>query len=149
MTNKIAKETQKKIRQIQEELKKLASEINTQRNESTQDEGLSIHNELLDKKTYLEEQLFNLEQSQLEFSNRKSSNKSKVDIGIEATIDIDGKKKNMTLVSSAQADPTKGLISLESPIGQALLGQKVGSKIKIPTPAGERIFSILSLNFGS
>lgn len=45
--------------------------------------------------------------------------------------DAEGENMTLTLVDVAEADPTKGLISVKSPIGQALLGQSVGAKVKV------------------
>lgn len=48
----------------------------------------------------------------------------------------DGEREEFRLVGSAEADPTKGLISNQSPLGKALLGKKVGDKARITTPDG-------------
>jgi transcription elongation factor GreA len=40
------------------------------------------------------------------------------------------------IVGVREADPSNGRISNESPFGKALLGQKVGAKVKVNTPAG-------------
>ena len=41
------------------------------------------------------------------------------------------------IVGSAEADSMKGFISNESPMGQALIGAKIGDFVKVVTPAGE------------
>ncbi len=41
-----------------------------------------------------------------------------------------------TVVGSNEAKPLEGLISNESPIGQAVLGKKVGDTIKVKAPSG-------------
>lgn len=46
--------------------------------------------------------------------------------------DDSGEEMKFTLVDSAESDPTSGMISITSPIGQALLGQPVGAKVKVP-----------------
>ncbi|MEO8085002.1 MAG: transcription elongation factor GreA [Ardenticatenales bacterium] len=51
-------------------------------------------------------------------------------------VDGDGEREEFRLVGSAEADPTKGLISNQSPLGKALLGKKVGDRAKITTPDG-------------
>lgn len=63
----------------------------------------------------------------------------KVDLGCKVTIhdsDID-ETVEYEIVGSTEADPLNGKISNESPIGEALLGKKVGSKFKVSTPNGE------------
>ena len=52
-----------------------------------------------------------------------------------------------TLVGATEADPAKLYISTESPIGDALMGAKVGQIVKIQTPGGTamlRVDEILS-----
>jgi transcription elongation factor GreA len=50
-----------------------------------------------------------------------------------------------TLVSESEADLKAGKISVNSPIGQGLLGKKVGDKVVIKTPGGEFNFEILDI----
>jgi transcription elongation factor GreA len=50
------------------------------------------------------------------------------------------------LVTSEEADVTKGLISTTSPIGRSLMGKKVGDEVTVVTPTGEREMEILKLS---
>ncbi|MCB0124876.1 MAG: transcription elongation factor GreA [Caldilineaceae bacterium] len=50
-----------------------------------------------------------------------------------------------TIVGSLEADPVNGRISNESPIGKALLGKKVGNKVKVESPGGEIEFQIVKI----
>jgi len=49
------------------------------------------------------------------------------------------------LVTTEEADATKGLISTTSPIGKALLGKRVGDDVSVQTPAGPREFEVLRI----
>jgi transcription elongation factor GreA len=49
------------------------------------------------------------------------------------------------IVGSVEADPTKGRISNESPIGKALLGHGVGDEVAVSTPGGVLHFQIVSI----
>jgi transcription elongation factor GreA len=49
------------------------------------------------------------------------------------------------LVTTEEADATKGLISTTSPIGKALLGRRVGDEVKVHTPAGVKEFEVVRL----
>lgn len=40
------------------------------------------------------------------------------------------------LVGSSEADPLKGMISNESPVGEAILGKKKGEDVDVQTPGG-------------
>ena len=50
------------------------------------------------------------------------------------------------LVTTEEADATKGLISTTSPIGRALLGKKVGDEVTAATPAGQKDFEVVKLH---
>lgn len=50
-----------------------------------------------------------------------------------------------TIVGSAEADPTEFKISNESPVGQAILGQKVGSIVEVNVPAGLLKYEIMNI----
>ena len=64
-------------------------------------------------------------------------NKGAVEFGSSVTLVTDeGSKKNYKVVGSAEAAPLQGKISIESPVGRALLGHKVGDKIDVETPSG-------------
>ncbi len=49
------------------------------------------------------------------------------------------------LVTSEEADVSKGLISTTSPIGRGLMGKKVGDTVKIATPNGIRELEVRAL----
>ena len=70
-----------------------------------------------------------------------------VRIGTWVTIKEEGFDEEETyyLVGAAEADPSQGRISNESPLGRALLGAKVGSKVKFRAPQGETVFFIVKI----
>src|SRR3954463_3653120 len=49
------------------------------------------------------------------------------------------------LVTSEEADVTKGLISTTSPIGRSLMGKRTGDTVTVVTPNGDRELEVLSL----
>lgn len=60
-----------------------------------------------------------------------------VDLGSKVTVEEeDGTVSTYTIVGHAEADPAKGLISNESPLGKALMGHKKGDEVEIHTPSG-------------
>jgi transcription elongation factor GreA len=48
----------------------------------------------------------------------------------------DGEIESYTIVGTVEADARKGKISNESPIGRALMGKRVGQKVRVVAPAG-------------
>ncbi len=55
------------------------------------------------------------------------------------------KKIEYTLVSPEEADFQAGKISVTSPVGQGLMGAKVGEKVQVKAPAGMLEFEILNI----
>ena len=49
------------------------------------------------------------------------------------------------IVGSAEVDPVNGRVSNESPIGRALMGQRVGATVSYQAPAGEIKLTILGI----
>ncbi len=58
------------------------------------------------------------------------------------------KEITYTLVSKAEADLKAKKISVDSPIGQGLLGKAVGDVVDITTPGGNISFEILEISVG-
>ncbi len=52
------------------------------------------------------------------------------------------------LVGSTEANAMQNKISDQSPIGKAILGEKVGNTVKVETPAGVMELEILEINKG-
>ena len=53
---------------------------------------------------------------------------------------------NFEIVGSVDAEPAKGRISNESPVGRGLVGHAVGEIVEIPIPAGSASFKILNIS---
>jgi len=69
-----------------------------------------------------------------------------VGLGCKVLCAMDGEKQEFTIVGSAEVDVTKGKISNESPIGQALLGKKVGDIVEVEVPNGKIRYKILDIH---
>ncbi len=70
-----------------------------------------------------------------------------VNLGSKVTVlDVEfDEEMEYSIVGSTEADPMNGRISNESPLGMALLGQKVGATVMADTPDGEVAFKILKI----
>ena len=59
-------------------------------------------------------------------------------------LDVDKNEKvTYRLVTSEDADVTRGLISTTSPIGRSLLNKREGDTVEVKIPSGTRIFEVL------
>lgn len=69
-----------------------------------------------------------------------------IGIGSSVKVRYGDKEKMMTVVGATEADPIRGLISNDSPLGQALIGKKVGDEVEVDVPAGKITYSILEVS---
>lgn len=68
-----------------------------------------------------------------------------VAVGSTINVESKGKEKSYTIVGPQEINPVKGLISNESPLGEAFLGHKAGETVEITTPAGKTKYKILEI----
>lgn len=69
-----------------------------------------------------------------------------VGIGSIVTVrDSDDDDWEFTMVSPVEANPNRDKISDESPVGEALIGKRVGDKVTVNTPAGKMRYEIISI----
>jgi transcription elongation factor GreA len=72
----------------------------------------------------------------------------RVRIGSTVTVSEEGfdEEETYNIVGAAEANPAEGRISNESPIGQALLGARIGDVVLVETPGGTIEFAIRSIS---
>ncbi|HHE76783.1 MAG TPA: transcription elongation factor GreA [Candidatus Parcubacteria bacterium] len=79
---------------------------------------------------------------------KPSRRKNVIDVG--ATVELEEGKSNnsniFTIVGTIEADPVLGKISNESPIGQALLGHKIGDKIVVSSPV-KKVYKVKKIKY--
>jgi transcription elongation factor GreA len=68
-----------------------------------------------------------------------------IQVGSTVTIEEDGEPATYTIVGAAEADPRKGKISNESPIGKAIIGHKAGETLQVEAPGGHFKVKILKV----
>ncbi|KXK48442.1 MAG: transcription elongation factor GreA [Chloroflexi bacterium OLB13] len=74
----------------------------------------------------------------------EGASKGIVSAGSRVTIVEKGSKEPelYMLVGSAEANPSEGKISVDSPMGRALMGHKTGAKVTVKAPDGDFVVTI-------
>lgn len=68
---------------------------------------------------------------------------------VSFTDEASGKAQTFTIVGSAEASPSEGKLSNESPVGKALVGGKLGSVVTVQLPKGDpRKLKITKIDVG-
>jgi transcription elongation factor GreA len=63
--------------------------------------------------------------------------------------DLDsGREAEHTIVSAAESDPANGRLSIDSPLGRALTGARVGDEVTFDAPRGQRRLEIVAIDAG-
>lgn len=69
-----------------------------------------------------------------------------------AIVDVereDGEEFTWRLVDKEESDPKRGRISIQSPVGRALMRKEEGDVVEVKTPAGPTEYEILAVRYGS
>lgn len=61
-------------------------------------------------------------------------------------LDLDDEEE-FTLVGAGEEDYDNGRILASSPIGDALLGKRIGDKVDVPVPRGKLVYEIVDIRF--
>lgn len=73
--------------------------------------------------------------------------KDVITVGARVTVQEEGfPPDTYFLVGAKEAQPSKGMISNESPIGRALLDHRVGDLVEIVTPAGKINLKVIKID---
>lgn len=73
------------------------------------------------------------------------SGTSIIDVGHKVTVHVNSSQSVFHIVGEWEADPGQKKISPSSPLGQALMGKKVGDKVEVAAPAGKILYTIVAI----
>jgi transcription elongation factor GreA len=142
--------TKKKLVQLQEELENLktegrktvAEDLKTAKELGDLSEN-SEYIEARERQQRLEKKIGELSQmvrNAVVISTRKKHDE--VEVGSTVHAERGGEKVTFVIVGSNEANPIEGLISNESPLGEALIGHKAGDKVVFNSPKGKAEYKI-------
>jgi transcription elongation factor GreA len=66
--------------------------------------------------------------------------------GSTVEVEFDGQSETWVLVGSSEADPARGRLSYQSPVGQALIGRRAGDEITVQLPGARQIYRVRSVS---
>jgi transcription elongation factor GreA len=104
-----------------------------------------------ERQSFIEGRILELEDklSRAEVIDISQQNGSKVMFGARVKL-VDEETDEETIyriVGPDEADINEGLLSINSPVAQAVLGKEAGDSVEVATPGGVRYFEILEVNF--
>ena len=71
-----------------------------------------------------------------------------VALGVAVTVrDVEsGHERVHAMVSAAESDPASGKLSIDSPLGRALTGARVGEQVTFDAPRGRRTLEVVAID---
>ena len=102
-----------------------------------------------DEQAFVEGRILELEhitKSAVAVESNGNNKNGQAGIGSKVKVNKDGQILEFQIVGSMEADPIAGKISIESPLGGALMDKKVGDEIEVDLPAGLIKYKILEIN---
>ena len=127
--------------------REIAERIKTAREWGDLKENAEYHDAKNDQ-AHLETKILRIREQLLHAEVREVETQTDV-VGFGSRVEVEdtgrGKTTAYTLVSAPEADPTEGKVSIDSPMGRALTGARVGDAVKLETPRGVRELKVLSI----
>lgn len=105
-----------------------------------------------ERQSFIEGRILELEDklARAEVIDISKQNGSKVMFGAQVRLvdeDTD-EEQAYRIVGPDEAEIESGLLSINSPVAQALIGKEAGETVEVSTPGGVRYFEILEVRFG-
>lgn len=128
---------------LNSERKAVAERIKTAKEYGDLSEN-SEYSDAKEQQSFVEGRILEIEHilKNAEIIDESHLNCSDVKVGCTVHLEAEDKELKYRIVGSTEADPTKGYISNESPIGKALIGKKKGDLVEVSVPAGVTKYKI-------
>ncbi len=148
----LSQEGLKKLKEELEKRKSLRAEISEKIQEAKALGDISEnaeYQEALSIQSFNEGRILELEdilrQAQLVSNNIAGHKHEAVEVGSRVKVESKFGIQQFAIVGSSEADPVKGFISDESPLGKSFLGHKKGEEVEVETPKGKVEYKILEI----
>ncbi|MBE5757844.1 MAG: transcription elongation factor GreA [Clostridiales bacterium] len=103
-----------------------------------------------EEEAILEQEIIQIEETlrNAQIIAKTNTDTSKVSVGATVVVYDMKFEEEMTfkIMGSIESDPTKGLISNESPTGKALIGKAVGDEVSVQTPVGIQKYRVVAIS---
>jgi transcription elongation factor GreA len=127
--------------------REIAERIKTAREWGDLKENSEYHDAKNDQ-AHLETKILRIREQLLAAEIREVETQTEV-VGFGSKVEVEdtgsGRRQSYTLVSAPEAAPAEGKLSIDSPVGKALVGARVGDERSVETPRGARTLKILTI----
>ena len=145
LTNAALEKLKIELSELKEKRKELAERIERAREFGDLSENFEYH-EAKDAQGMNEARINELNTiTKTAIIQEKTCEGGAIEMGSEIIVEVNNLSHKFTIVSFNEADPSKGKISNESPIGSALIGHCENDEVIVQTPGGSVKYKIISV----
>jgi transcription elongation factor GreA len=127
--------------------REMADRIKTAREWGDLKENSEYHDAKNDQ-AHLETKILRIREQLLAAEVREVETQTDV-VGFGSKVEVEdagsGRRQSYTLVSAPESSPADGKLSIDSPVGKALVGARVGDERTLETPRGARTLKIVTI----
>lgn len=127
--------------------REIAERIKTAREWGDLKENSEYHDAKNDQ-AHLETKILRIREQLLAAEVREVETQTDV-VGFGSKVEVEdagsGRRQTYSLVSAPEAAPADGKLSIDSPVGKALVGARVGDERTLETPRGARTLKIVAI----
>jgi transcription elongation factor GreA len=102
----------------------------------------SLYDQARAEQSFVEGRIQELESILEQAKVVEANSRDGVGLGSTVVVHIDGDEEQFMIVGEPEADPVNARLSHTSPLGQALLGKKVGEIVEVEAPVGKISYRI-------
>ncbi len=131
--------------ELQELTTKKRGEIAERLKEAKADGDLSenaMYDAARDEQSFVEGRIAEIEHILKHATVITSKGKGTVSLGSKVKLELEDGEQEYVIVGPTEANPDRGFISDQSPIGKALLGKKQGDEVTVDVPSGTMTYKI-------
>ena len=147
--------TREGLKKLQDELEYLrttkryevAERLHAAMDEGDIDENAE-YDEAKNEQAFVEGRILTLEAMLKNYVLIEETDKETDEVSLGSVVTVvegDALPEKYHLVGAAEADPSQGRISNESPLGRSLIGRRVGDTVQVSAPAGLLTFRIAKI----
>ena len=129
---------------------KISKEIGVARDHGDLKENAEYH-AAKERQGHIEARIAHLEGmlSRAEVIDARQLTGSRVKFGAYVTLEdaASGEIKRYRIVGAEEADVSKGMISVTSPVARALINREVGDEVKVNAPGGSKVYEISDISW--
>ncbi|MBU1130580.1 transcription elongation factor GreA [Patescibacteria group bacterium] len=135
---------EKELGERKEKRKEIIEKIELAKEHGDLSENAEYH-EARAEQSFNEGRILDMENILKNAEAAKQSGGRGAQIGSKVITEVDGQQKEFMIAGSNESNPSEGLISCDSPLGESLLSKEIGEVVEVKTPKGVIAYKVVDI----